>query len=255
MGDDFLYKYRSLVGKARLHAERLLVHSEAYFASPATFNDPFDCRVRFSMVVTDEEYQNYFLLLFRKFHPDWTEEARRKEVDQIIVSGRHRDPQFVEHMTERFQAEVNTLGVLCLAKKPDHILMWSHYCNGHMGFCVQFLHENEPFFGRAQQVKYSYTYPQGISLPEREKWADPIVLTKAKFWAYEEEWRVFELNHGPGVYRFPPELLTGVILGCCMPDDDRQQVRKWALQRRPQPQLYAAWPKANEFGLEVMPID
>jgi hypothetical protein len=228
---------------------------EAYFASRISFNDPFDCRVRISMDGTDEQHRAKLERLFLKCAPTWSETDRRNEVDHIIAEGRHRDSRVWEGLTKGIQADVDRLGVYCLSELPDHILMWAHYSNGHTGFCVQFRHENEPFLGRAQPVIYSEAYPDAVSIPDdRTRAVTKTLLTKADSWAYEREWRVFDLHNGPGVRQFPPELLTGVILGCRMPDNDRQQIRAWAVERRPRPKLYEARPKTNEFGLEILPI-
>jgi Protein of unknown function (DUF2971) len=251
---EFLYKYRSFDGATRLHAERLLVHNEAYFASPATFNDPFDCRVRFSMDGTDEQHRANLERLFLKCAPTWSGMDRRNKMDQIVAEGRHRDPQVYQGVTKVIQADVDGLGVYCLSKVPDHILMWAHYSKGHAGFCAQFRHENEPLLGGAQPVSYSDTYLAVALLDDPGDAVTKTLLTKAKFWGYEREWRVFDLNGGPGVRQFPPELLTGVIFGCRMPHNDRQQIRAWAFERRPRPKLYEARPKPNEFGLEILRI-
>ncbi len=150
---------------------------------------------------------------------------------------------------------MDRLGVYCLSEVADDILMWAHYSKGHTGFCVQFRHEKEPFLGGAQPVSYSAAYPAAASiLDDRTRAVTKTLLTKARFWDYEREWRVFDLDGGPGVRRFPPELLTGVILGCRMPPDDREQIREWAFERRPRPKLYEARPKTNRFGLGILPI-
>src|SRR3972149_3744990 len=43
----FPYRYRDLVGPRSEWIKQIVVDSQVYFASPADFNDPFDCRVRF----------------------------------------------------------------------------------------------------------------------------------------------------------------------------------------------------------------
>lgn len=252
---DYLYKYRSLEGAGRRYAERLLIHNEVYFASPSTFNDPFDSRARISVGGTDEQHRANLLRLFREKRPELSEEARSAKVDEIIASGRHRDPSVYEDTTTNTQAQVDALGVFCLAGNPDSILMWAHYTAGHSGFCVQFLHRDEPFLGRAQDVRYSATYPEIVyPVDSNDDKVEKFLLTKARFWEYEQERRVIE-RAGPGTYSLPPELLTGVILGCRMRETDRAQVREWSLQRKPKSQLYEARPLATQFGLDIVPVE
>ncbi len=100
VSNEFLYKYRSFEQSTRLYAERLLLHSELYFASPASFNDPFDCRVRVSMDGTDEQHRANLERLFLKCAPTWSEADRRNKVDQIIAEGRQRDPRVYKGATK-----------------------------------------------------------------------------------------------------------------------------------------------------------
>jgi hypothetical protein len=76
---------------------------------------------------------------------------------------------------------------------------------------------------------------------------------KATHWAYEEERRVFKekKNRGPGVYKFEPELLKGVILGARITPENEARVRSW-IQHYPTPIcIYKA--KLNEklFMLDI----
>ncbi len=252
---DYLYKYRSLEGAGRLYAERLLVHNEVYFASPSKFNDPFDSRIRISVVGTDEEHRENLLRLWRERRPELSEKARRREVEQIVAEGRHRRPEVLDGLRGTLRTEAEKLGVFCLAGNSESILMWSHYCAGHTGFCVQYLHQDEPFLGRAQVIQYSTSYPE-IFYPRDsdDRKVEKGLLTKAECWRYEEEWRIIDLQ-GPGTYTVPSELLTGVIFGCQMGEADRAQVREWCLQRKPRPQLYEARLMANQFGLDIVPVE
>lgn len=183
------------------------------------------------------------------------EEARSARVEEIIRSGRHRDPAIYDETTKHTQAAIDAVGVYCLAERPDSILMWAHYASSHTGFCIELLHQDEPFLGRAQQVEYSEVYPCIVYPTDSddakvEKW----LLTKADCWQYEAEWRVIE-RAGPGIYRLPAELLTGVILGSRISEADRTQLREWLLQRTPRPQLYEAQPRAAEFALDIVRVE
>lgn len=249
---DYLYKYRSLEGQGRLSAERLLVHNEIYFASPADFNDPFDSKARLSGRVTDRKFRKYYLNLLTHKDPQLSEEARLAKTESIICAGKHRDPSVYQRITENTQADVNKRGVFCLTEHRDSMLMWSHYASSHSGFCVQLLRKD--ILSRCEKVRYSLKYPI-IDYPGSDdnnlgKW----LLTKALCWKYEAEWRVIE-RAGPRPYNLPPQLLTGVILGSRMRESDRAQVYEWCLQRKPQPRLYEARPRRSQFALDIVPIE
>lgn len=249
---DYLYKYRSLEGPGRLYAERLLVHNEIYFASPAEFNDPFDSKARLSGCVTDRQFRKVYLNVLTHKAPQLSEEARLARVENIIRSGKHRDPSAYESISESTQADVNKLGVFCLTEHPDSILMWSHYASSHSGFCIKLLRQD--ILSRCEKVRYSRKYPiidyPGSDDNNLSKW----LLTKAGCWKYEAEWRRIE-RAGPQTYNLPPQLLTGVILGSRMRESDRAHVCEWSLQRKPQPRLYEARPRRSQFALDIVPIE
>jgi hypothetical protein len=134
--------------------------------------------------------------------------------------------------------------------------MWSHYAEHHTGICLEFRSTSSTlFFGRAQKVHYKTDHPElNYFRSSREEWVNAIMLTKAKFWEYEEEWRIIEHAEGPGTYRFPHELLTGIVLGCRMADDKKQKIIQWLRKRASQPRLYQAKVRDKEYGLDIVEL-
>lgn len=254
---EFLYKYRALNSQNQKWIERLFTHNELYFPSPAQFNDPFDCRVQASCVASDAEYRKYLMGLYKRQQPIWNRARRQAEVARVLKERRHKDPVVHQGIINGIQDNVNKAGVYCLSERPDHILMWSHYSEGHKGFCLQFRVTTEKsFFVRALKVKYQRPYPQlHLLRNSADDFVESILLTKAHFWEYEREWRIIENRRGSGVYTFPEELLTGVIFGCLMPEQLKQKIRNWIQQRRIIPNFYQAKRKDTEFGLDLEPID
>ena len=81
------------------------------------------------------------------------------------------------------------------------------------------------------QVCYSENYPVVNRLNESpEESAEKMLFTKAKPWAYEEEWRMVDEN-GPGSHQFPSRFLTGVIFGLRMTDEHKALIRGWCKNR------------------------
>lgn len=172
------------------------------------------------------------------------------EVDKIIEGGRYK--QIPDNMGYSF---LDKIGVFCMSEKNDHILMWSHYSASHTGFCLEFNATTE-FFGRSQKIIYKLNYPKVnfFKSTQQEK-TEASLLTKAIFWKYEKEWRVIEHRKGPRVYIFPKELLTGVIFGCSISQENRKKILKWCSDRKHWPNLYQARVKKREFGLDILEID
>ncbi len=92
-----------------------------------------------------------------------------------------------------------------------------------------------------------------LSSDEPGEAAREVVLRKSNHWAYEEEWRVIRSRHG--VVRFPPEALTGIILGCRTSTDDANEVVRWASAREKKPAIFKAVEKEHEFGLDILPVE
>jgi hypothetical protein len=54
---------------------------------------------------------------------------------------------------------------------------------------------------------------------------------------------------------YPVELLTGIIFGCMMGENDRQLVKQWAKEGECRVTFFEAQPKAAEFGLDIVRIE
>jgi hypothetical protein len=208
-----LYKYQSY----NVQTLDNLKNRSLWFSKPAQFNDPFDHRViPFEMADAGPQ--------------DWTHlynelsKANAARGISLPYSG----------PTEEFKAKVKTgyqkayeervkrlqeRGVACFSAKVDDILMWSHYADGHRGFCLEFDAGYEPF-SKALPVIYSDAFP-ALNLSDGVVKDVPDLLvtnltTKSSCWSYEQEWRVFHLE-GNQEHHFEAASLTGIYFGCEMP--------------------------------------
>jgi hypothetical protein len=245
---QLLYKYY----RFNKYTEGILTANEIYFPSPNEFNDPFDSRIR--RVFGGTRYQKKLFL--RNMLPRINPNVPRRAVNEMIRNERKKGivQASLDKTENRHRSKI---GVYCMSEKRDNILMWAHYAECHTGFCLEFDTQNN-FFGKALEVKYSEKLPI-INIIEYEnmnhsQFAD-ILLTKAKDWEYEREWRIVNHWEGPGVKRFPPAALTGVIMGCRISDKHRTFLTTLIKQREPRPQMYEARIKKEEFGLEIVNID
>jgi hypothetical protein len=251
---EFLYKYCKLNGRNNEWIQRIFTKNEIYFASPEQFNDPFDCQVQASFDATDEEWEEYLGVMMKDKHPELDYEVRSAFVRQLISSGWLEDPGSKQKVVSDVQETVNKIGVLCLSEVRDDILMWSHYADGHRGFCLQFNIKTTyyPFGELLFKVKYLSSYPQINILRDREDQTKKVLLTKADLWKYEKEWRILDLENSPGIKVFPAEMLTGVIFGCGMSHESRQLIREWAKGMEIPLKFYQTTKKEKEFGLEII---
>lgn len=251
----YLYKYRSMKNK---DVDRIFTHNEVYFASPLEFNDPFDCKLNMSYGEGNEEfYKETAIKIYKKEHPD----KNIGEIKSIITKnikeqGYKTFKSFFKHVNPDFI--YNTafkLGIYSLSAIYDNILLYSHYTDGHKGFCLIF-DQNNDFFKNVLPVTYSPNYP---NISDFDFFRDgdectKLFLTKAPLWKYEQEFRIIEHDKGAGIYTFPEEALTGVIFGCDMSEADKITLYKWTKKRKTRLKFFKAVKKAKEFGLDIVPL-
>ncbi|MGH8009150.1 MAG: DUF2971 domain-containing protein, partial [Candidatus Binatia bacterium] len=220
MSIDHLYKY----GQLTEHSEALFSSPQIWFSPPEQFNDPFECRPWFTFEGDENQIVESLARFLRKRNHLMTKETATAEAAAIFLEGRHRNPRTWEALrTDVVRMLGGEIGLYCLSRAPDSILMWSHYGHEHQGYCLEFeATDHTVVFGEAQPVLYSDDYPvvDFFNTP-KEKQVDLIFLTKYIGWAYEQEWRIVDFQKGPGLREYPPELLKRVIFGLRTSDRDR----------------------------------
>lgn len=216
-----VYKYRDLghyeVAPGLSHREALrsiFVDNKVWFASPDSYNDPFDCRV----------------------HLEFDPSIPANDGEAVLAD---------------LQRDVDGLGVFSVSTKQDDILMWSYYAGGHSGICIEFA-LMESFFSMVQPVVYSEEYPRVRSSDPPIDRMRANLLTKAAAWKHETEWRVIDTKSGPGYRQFKPSLLTAVILGARISPEDESVVCGWIAEGPVNPRVYRAVKKDEEYGVNII---
>lgn len=232
---DFFYKYRSLAidgtedrRSSHDRTKDIILDSELYYAPPVKFNDPFEMRFSVDVGTTQERIDFYADLLLRSQDALTQSEARAKATQHSEAHPDGYFDDFAEGLNEKLR---NTTGVLCLSRPIDEILLWSHYADEHRGIALQFNSWRSIFLG-AIEVDYEKKYP-GFRPNEPNMFvkARVAVLTKYEGWQYEGEWRLWDSIEGPGVRKFHPDALVGVVFGLETSDDDKVEVRRWLTGR------------------------
>ena len=249
-----LCRYRSVSDLARSRTQRVVETGLHYFASPSSFNDPFDCRPNFTLEGTEDGVRQYLLGMWARQAPHLPEAERRAEV-AAILSDPSRDPRIAEN-NRLFAAAYDSLvtaqvGVLCLSEVHDDILMWSHYADCHRGICLIF-DTNFNFFAHAQPVRYQLERPRVNPIAQStEQMLDNAIFTKSRAWAYEKEWRILHYRQGVGERKSPPTSLKAVILGVALSGSDRRFVEAWAKVSPAKPAVLRAFLSPSEFSIHV----
>lgn len=254
MEPEYLYKY----GQLSEFSEDLFANPRIWFPKPTDLNDPFECRPKFSYDGTDAEIKEFLANCFMRKNPSMSPRDVDILVDDVFKRGGHRDPGVLQRSNDDVLAALaHEIGVYCLSRVPDSILMWSHYGKNHSGYCLKFeATDQTPVFGTALSVIYSDQYPcvDFFNTPHDEQ-VDKIFLTKYTGWSYEQEYRIIDHRSGPGPRDYPEELLKGVIFGSRMPKDDEEKIRLWTSRRDSPVDFYRAVQSTHGFSIEVVKLD
>jgi hypothetical protein len=219
-GDKYIYKYVPF----NENTLKSLIKGELWFGPLKNFNDPFDGEFDISNFDKNIDKRNEYLKTRLKDElPDYYFDGEPKYELQL----RHQLKKLIK------QDIKDRLGITCFSKKPDNLLMWSHYAAGHTGLCLIFdrekLHKSLSYrpnyrskvgyieFGEENYIdsicKIEVDFPDNKSMETR--FID-IISYKKKDWAYEEEIRFFfHFNRSSDIraLKFNKESLQGIIFG------------------------------------------
>ena len=291
-GGKYLYRYQPFYRKNKIHSsvvENLEMFSEKQliFVSPLEFNDPFDCKSLFT-------YKECSIIdLYRFIHYNSTRALKGKSDAEIKENARQRLHEIIDQevfngdselskVFAKYKAEfiadikgdaVNGkpgIGVLSLSEKKDDILMWGHYADGHKGYCLEFDRSKlekwvKLISGKLARVVYSDLYPNirdYMELTDEGPGADLdelFLLRKSSHWRYEEEWRIIVnidcRKENPQTLSFPEHILTGVIFGIEMKDEQMKTIRGSLDRWNEKPKLYRADKSDSQYNVVIREID
>jgi hypothetical protein len=238
---DHLYKYRSMDE----HSISVFENNEVFYSDPTSFNDPFDCRPHLIFPHDRDKTQRFLMKSCLEKFPTMDREARRKMVKERMMG-----PNLQETVIGSYVGYLKKAGVFCLSEKRDDLLMWSHYSESHKGYCLEFATSPKSDFSDAMKVLYSDTRPDLDMIEESKHELFQILHNKGKAWEYEEERRIVDFG-GSGIHHFPPEVLTGVIFGAKISDEDRDSLRCWISQRDRNINIYQATIHDRQYKLNI----
>jgi Protein of unknown function (DUF2971) len=248
-------------------------------------NDPFEAYPGVDQPESREHYWNKFvneaktrLPFFESLSPAKQKQyLRALKKDFPAYYKYETDPDRLEELVNEIQKMAGMVqGVLSLSATCTNVLMWSHYCDSHRGFVIEF-DRSHPYFGRyIHQVKYSVERPKFD--PNLSRHDGVLFQTKSKDWEYEQEWRRYEafvksiplkngnsflpytnadslkgLNTEIRLFPFPKEALTCVILGWKSSDELEKRVQQ-ALEKNCMSwvKIIKAVPDRADFKMNVI---
>lgn len=254
-----IYKYRRGNDQDREN----LKSSKIWLASPDSYNDPYDCLLRFSESSMASAFErgliDPFVTGYKLDIPlDKINEAKQsstpletliRSISEIGKPGANPKQmaefsskmvhKYVESTSEVMHAWRSVMKVCSFSGVNDSILMWSHYGSDHQGFCVEYdlatFDSDDAFLKNLYPIIYSHQlfdltpWAEKLVTGEREDLTTvfPLLAVLQKFegWAYEKEWRYvsFQENPTPDRARQMP-LPTKVFLGAKAPHSTTREL-------------------------------
>lgn len=160
-----------------------IVGGSIRFTQPGAFNDPFELVPELHAPETDQKNINI------RF--DLQAPRRKPAIGELPDDFKS---EFCSDFNSRkiVQDLNNFVGILCLSKTYNSLLMWSHYADEYKGAIVTFNTEHD-FFNGLIEVDYRDTRPKK-DISAYVGSAEPVPISelcvKPKDWQYESEVRV-----------------------------------------------------------------
>jgi Protein of unknown function (DUF2971) len=238
----------------------LLAKSIVRLSRPDAFNDPWDCRVHFSVPRDKQELRRMFQWLAarqnRKISP-FTRRERRHRAHELKSRPAELQAKFLEMEQLMYRGLCKLYRVYCLSEIGDSPLMWAHYTASHTGICLEFDAHAVPF-AHAAKVIYGATYPAyDITVTGYEP-----LITKSDVWAYEAEWRIVAeertvaqalgtIKTDDGFLKLPPGVLKSIIIGCLAPEKSRELVADLVRTHAPDVSVRQATIASGSYDLVI----
>jgi hypothetical protein len=152
-----------------------------------------------------------------------------------------------------YREAVRQLRVLCFSGPftggPDDLLRWSHYGDGHQGYCLMI--RDAAILAKTRPVTYHETYPDlAEHTPTTPGFWETVGFFKASCWKYEDERRALFPNGSELEYTIPACAIWGVVFGCWSLRDQRFEVARLALANNPKCFFFNAEIVKKSFSLE-----
>ncbi len=199
-----LYKYGSFESA---YWENVVFKGNIFLSKASTFNDPFDCRAKFTRKVV--EHGKMYELLLKMFGKD-VRKLTKEQLDCAVESLR------------------DDIYVFCFSEVCNSILMWSHYANNNTGFCIEY--DTCLIHDRIKQDLVPVLYEREYlditdSLIKSSTNAGLIcTIAKAEEWQYEKEWRLIKYHPDQ---KYIKKSISAIYLGVNCDVENQQKVVEW----------------------------
>jgi hypothetical protein len=243
------YKYS---GPANLGWLKDILHKhEIYLPNLPELNDDNDGLPHLAMQ-SEQEMADFLWSRFSVGNPKMSpqELAHQEKVIRYNVHS-HGPAALHPSIVKILDSELKGFRIYSMAKRYDMGNLWALYADGHCGYCLQF--ENVgPMFEHAMDVNYLDLKDMEISLTDPSLLSGHFLFCKTREWRCEDEVRlVLPRKDGRIKVKFDPIWLTRIILGKAMSEENRNTIRLWAKERKPELSVATTYYDATHRALKL----
>lgn len=269
--DEGLFKFRPYESKKDITRAKDLLSGRLFFPMPPQLNDPFEMRNR--LVLDDNRkrmrkgIKKAALRVLKEM--GGLSAAQRIQRASQLSNKLERNTEVLGRAERQHHDRLNTdCTIFSLAGTRLHPLLWSHYASKHKGICVQFDHTRDPF-KFANKVSYTTDFP-AVTYPFDDSLINELIvksiLTKAKYWDYEKEFRLWSIRMGNESWhmgwnwldkqtvKIDTNLIKSVTLGARMGAEERDDVINHCQTVCPHVEIEEAITSKDRYELEFKPI-
>jgi len=226
------YKYS---GPANLGWLRDILHQhEIYLPNLTQLNDDNDGLPRLAMQ-SEGEMADFLWARFKKANPNMSPSELQHE-EKVLRFKVHLHGPAALHpdLVQLLDDQLKGYRIYSMAKRYDMGNLWALYADGHSGYCLEFKNVG-PMFEHAKDVNYLNLKDMEIVVTDSSLLNGEFLFCKTLEWSCEDEVRlVLPRKDGRIKVRFDPSWLTRIILGKAMSEENRNTIRLWAKERKPQ---------------------
>ena len=226
------YKYRSPVQLGWL--KQMLHDHEIYLPTLTELNDDNDGLPHLALQ-SEREMADFLWDRFKRANRGMSPEQLLKQEEILRFNVRLHGPEALHpNLVELLDAKLKGFRVYSMTKRYDMGNLWALYADSHRGYCLEF--ENiGPLFENAKDVNYLNREDMEIAPTEPSLLQGHFLFCKTREWQCEEEVRLVLPSHdGRSKVKFEPAWLTKIILGKAMSDENKNLIRLWAKERKPE---------------------
>lgn len=263
-----LFKFRPYRTSDDIDRVKKLLSGQLYFAICDQLNDPFEMRI----LLSPEPNRGLRLKGVLKSMANvpglknLSPAKRLLRADQMATRLGKQPKVLKDAAIGHYARMRKDCFIYCMSATRAHPLLWSHYADMHKGLCIQFDHTKVPFAG-ASKVEYSTQYPIVVyPFINISDLTQKGILTKAQYWSYEQEYRLFSVRMDNESWHLGLEwpdthtatvregLVTGITLGARMPDDARHNLMSHCDKYHPEITIEQAEISKDQFAVKFRSV-